>query len=81
MTCNFATYAIYLLALMVYKYSELQLSDAIQKLNCKASWETPFFFSHSDIFWLINSKPNLVQSKNKKMFYHTTHIIKIPINI
>ncbi len=26
------------------KYSELQVSDATQKLSCKASYKTPFFF-------------------------------------
>jgi hypothetical protein len=29
---------------MAYKYNELQVSVASQKLNCKASYKTPFFF-------------------------------------
>jgi hypothetical protein len=29
---------------MAYKYSELQMSFAIQKLNYKANCKTPFFF-------------------------------------
>jgi len=52
MSCNFATHEICLLALITYKYSKLQGSNAIQKLNCKANCKTPFF--HSD----FNSKKN-----------------------
>jgi hypothetical protein len=32
-----------LLTLMAYKYNELQVSFAIQKLSYKASYKTPFF--------------------------------------
>ncbi len=46
MNCNFATREICLLAFMTYKYSKLQRSNAIQKLNYKANCKTPFF--HSD---------------------------------
>ncbi len=42
--CNFTTHVICLLAFMVYKYSELQMSNAIQKLIYKASCKTPLFF-------------------------------------
>jgi len=44
MSCNSISYAICLLALMVYKYNELQVFSGIQKLSCKASCKTPFFF-------------------------------------
>jgi hypothetical protein len=43
-SCNFVIHAICLLKLMMYKYSELQVSGVIQKLSCKASCKTPFFF-------------------------------------
>jgi hypothetical protein len=42
-SCNFA---ICPLKLMAYKSNELQMSFAIQKLNCKAHFKTPFF-SHN----------------------------------
>ncbi len=42
-SCNFATHATCSLALMTYKYSELQMSFTTQKLSCKASCKTPFF--------------------------------------
>jgi hypothetical protein len=32
----------------------------------------------SNIFWLINSNPNLVQSKNKNMLYDIAYTINIP---
>jgi hypothetical protein len=51
MSCNFATHEICLLALMTYKYNELQRSNATQKLSCKASCKTTFF--HNDF---INKK-------------------------
>jgi len=41
---NFATHAICPLALKVYKYNELQMPYATQKLSCKANCKTPFFF-------------------------------------
>jgi hypothetical protein len=43
MNCNFATNEICLLAFMTYKYSKIQGSNAIQKLNCQANCKTPFF--------------------------------------
>jgi len=43
LNCNFATYATCLLALTMYKYNELQVIIATQKLNCKASCKKPFF--------------------------------------
>jgi len=57
MSCNFATHGTCPLALMTYKHIELQMFSTIQKLNCKANCNTPFFF-HSDCtklfvcFWL-----------------------------
>ncbi len=42
-SCNFATHAICLLTLIAYKYNELQVFSATQKLNHKAS----YLFSHS----------------------------------
>ncbi len=49
-------YAICPLAPTLYKYSELQMFDATQKLSCKAGCKTPFFlivFVHSIIFKLM----------------------------
>jgi len=43
MSCNSATHAICPLALVTYKYSELQMSSTPQKLNCKADYKTPIF--------------------------------------
>jgi hypothetical protein len=43
MSCNFATHAICPLAFTAYKYSELQMFFATQKLSCKANCKTPFF--------------------------------------
>ncbi len=48
MSCNSATHATCPLALMMYKYSELQMSSSIQKLNCKANLQN-IPFSHSEI--------------------------------
>jgi hypothetical protein len=45
MSCNFATHASCSLVLRTYKYSELQMFDAIQKLSCKANCNIPFFHS------------------------------------
>jgi len=42
--CNFVIHATCLLTLMMYKYNELQMSFITQKLGCKASCKTPFFF-------------------------------------
>jgi len=44
MSCNFIIHATYLLTFMAYKYNEFQMSNAIQKLSCKASCEFFFFF-------------------------------------
>jgi hypothetical protein len=43
MSYNFATHVTCLLALMAYKYNELQVSSTTQKMNCKAGCKTPFF--------------------------------------
>jgi hypothetical protein len=43
-SCNFATHATCSLVLIAYKYNESQVSFAIQKLSCKASCKTHFFF-------------------------------------
>jgi hypothetical protein len=43
MGCNSATHATCPLTLTAYKYNELQMSSATQKLSCKASCKTPFF--------------------------------------
>ncbi len=48
MSHNFTSYAICLLTLTMYKYNELQMFDATQKLSYKASCKTTLF-SHSDI--------------------------------
>jgi hypothetical protein len=40
---NFTIHAICSLALMTYKYSEYQMSSAIEKLSCKASCKALFF--------------------------------------
>jgi hypothetical protein len=42
--CNSTTHAICLLALSTYKYSELQMSSATQKLSCKANCKKSLFF-------------------------------------
>jgi hypothetical protein len=42
-SCNFATHATYPLELTLYKYIELQMFFATQKLSCKANCKTPFF--------------------------------------
>jgi hypothetical protein len=47
LSCNFATHATCPLAFTMYKYNELQVSFAIQKLSCKASCKT-LFVSHND---------------------------------
>ncbi len=41
--CNSTIHATYPLALTVNKYSELQVSSATQKLNCKVNCKTSFF--------------------------------------
>jgi len=45
MNYNYATHATCLLALTSYKYNELHVLYATQKLGCKASCKTPFFFT------------------------------------
>jgi hypothetical protein len=42
---NFATHLTCLLTLTVYKYNELQVFGATQKLGCKANCKTPLFFT------------------------------------
>ncbi len=42
-SCNFVIHATCSLALTLYKYNELQVSGAIQKLSCKASCKTLLF--------------------------------------
>jgi hypothetical protein len=47
MSCNFAIHATCLLTFIAYKYNELQVFVATQKLNCKPKLQnTPF--SHSE---------------------------------
>ncbi len=46
-----STHATYSLILIAYKYCKLQMSFAIQKLNCKAICKTPFFL-------IVHPKPN-----------------------
>ncbi len=43
MNCNFATHVTCPLALMTYKYNELQVSFTTKKLSYKVSCQTPFF--------------------------------------
>ncbi len=43
MNSNFVTHVTYLLEFTAYKYNELQVSIASQKMNCKVSYKTPFF--------------------------------------
>ncbi len=67
MSCNFAIHAICPLALITYKYNELQVYFAIQKLSCKANRKTPFFL----IVIIEISKsmePNKCIKKIMKMF-------------
>jgi len=42
-SCNSVIHAICPLTFTVYKYNELEVSSAIQKLSCKASCKKPFF--------------------------------------
>ncbi len=44
MNCNFTTHTTYLLTLIMYKYNELQVVIATQKLSCKANHIRFFFF-------------------------------------
>jgi hypothetical protein len=60
-SCNFANHATCPLALMTYKYSELQKSFATQKLNWNASCKTPIFL----IMYFIKTSPkNFTCCKN-----------------
>jgi hypothetical protein len=60
--CNFATHATCSLTFMLYKCSELQVSNGTQKLNCKANYKIPLFvlmiiietFLDFDIFGVTN---------------------------
>jgi len=61
--CNFVTRATCLLKLTMYKYSELQVSVATQKLSCKANYKTPLFLimnlapqSYCSFKWHVNIK-------------------------
>ncbi len=51
MNCNFTIHATCSLIFTTYKYNELQMSFATQKLNCKAICKTPFFK-------IVHPKPN-----------------------
>jgi len=44
MSYNFTTLATCPLTFMAYKYNDLQMTGAIQKLSYKASCKTPIFF-------------------------------------
>jgi len=50
MSCNFIIHATCPLALITYKYNELQMFSATQKMNCKASCKTPLFIIVSEGF-------------------------------
>jgi hypothetical protein len=50
MNYNSIIHATCSLAFMSYKYNELQMSSAIQKLNRKPDCKTPFFLNVSDLF-------------------------------
>jgi hypothetical protein len=61
--CNFVTHATCPLKLTMYKYSELQVSVATQKLSCKANYKTPLFLimnlapqSYCSFKWHVNIK-------------------------
>jgi hypothetical protein len=51
--CNFTTRVTCLLKLVAYKYSELQMSFATQKLSCKASCKTPFYYHSVDPHFVL----------------------------
>jgi hypothetical protein len=54
--CNFATHATCPLALTTYKYNELQVSDATQKLNYRPkSQNAPFSYSEGRFMSFIAS--------------------------
>jgi hypothetical protein len=54
MSYNFIIHATCPLALIAYKYNELQVFGATQKLNCKANCKTPLFIIVSEGFhWKI----------------------------
>ncbi len=57
-SCNFVTHATCLLALTLYKYNELHVFSASQKLSCKASCKTPIFF-------IVVSLINKMQQKKR----------------
>jgi hypothetical protein len=63
MNYNYVFHAICLLALMTFKYCELQMSFVIKKLNCKANCKTPFFYNDDVVelgiwmfLWVVNWK-------------------------
>ncbi len=65
MNYNFVTHATCSLTFVTYKYNDLQVSFAIQKLSCKASCKTTHVF-HSDL------KPCI--AKNCRVQYPITKI-------
>ncbi len=65
MSCNFAIHATCLLALMTYKYNELQMSFATQKMSCKANCKTPIFLIVNGV---INKMHFLVYDQCEKAF-------------
>jgi hypothetical protein len=52
-----------LLALTTYKYDELQISFATQKLNCKASYKTLIFLVVNVNLLLIFQRQNFIWFK------------------
>jgi hypothetical protein len=58
-SCNFVIHATCPLVLTTYKYNELQVSFATQKLNCKANCKTPLFY-HSATYVHMLVDLNLV---------------------
>jgi hypothetical protein len=63
------TFATCRIALTTYKYSELQVSNATQKLSCKANCKTPFFFVVNGAYFLFKiALVFLFELVNQKMF-------------
>jgi len=52
-SCNVATHATCLLTLRTYKYSELQMSCGIQKLNCNDNCKNIHFF-HTELLVYVH---------------------------
>jgi hypothetical protein len=53
MNGNFTIHVTCSLALTTYKYSEVQMFDAMQKLNYKVNYKTPFFLIMHCWVWTI----------------------------